>query len=819
MAPRKRLGQLLTEMKIVDEHQLQSALGHQKQWGGKLGAILVQKGFCREDQVVAALSQHLNMPAVRLADVKIDPRAAKMVSRSVAERLHVFAYEVSGSGRSEVITIAMSDPTDLSAVDQLAFHTGKRIKPMLAGDTEVLAAIQKYYASDKAAEAAQAPAPAGVRPFVDGAKAPGGAARFTPIAPMPAVSPARKTGTNLSPVAASTVPAGFEPPEDPPPGPAPGAEAVEPPAEPLDIEGGDLPADAPMDGLEPIAAQTEGEASFDGAEEIAQSNGEAAAADEPVPLEDPSALQGWAEGAQEGMPLETPGSGEPSAAHAAAPAPVTAWGEPTIPPLAGQGTDELPIDAIMGTADVLEQAEATPASADAPDAWSDVSDPLAAQPEPAGGEPMDDAAPAPEPTEDAIPAEAQGGEQMPIEEAPPDGSAPEWEAAAAAIEAAARESEQPEESALPESAGEVAQSVESESREEDANQPGAEENGQDSASAAAASFLESPDDSPAPVDELSIDAAGWSDESAGQDDSAETGQPVFSMASPAEEPPSESDAEVSFDVDTQDGATGGYGDDQEVAATERHGWLLRHREQPGAGDEDTGTGARTDDDAQIDYGAQDGEQAEQRQGSDDQDSAPADSFEEQAYDDQQGDEQQGYDDQQGDEQQEGHEQQEGYDLQEGTDPAGQGSYELGETDRRDAYDPELSPEQSQALEGEESIELATDEGWTGESQDDAQGGAWFGDALSSTTPLSPADLGTLAALGLDPADGAAAQRMLACLVRVLNRRQAIDLDELAAEIRESQMAADAAGQAPGDDPAGEGDPDTPSPDDPANVQD
>src|SRR5438270_4339266 len=165
MPPRKRLGQLLTEMKIVDEHQLQSALGHQKQWGGKLGAILVQKGFCREDQVVTALSQHLNMPAVRLADAKIDPRAVKMVSRSVAERLHVFAYEVSGSGRTELITIAMSDPTDLSAVDQLAFHTGKRIKPMLAGDSEIVQAIHQHYGGEeKDKAAAQAPGAKPVAP-------------------------------------------------------------------------------------------------------------------------------------------------------------------------------------------------------------------------------------------------------------------------------------------------------------------------------------------------------------------------------------------------------------------------------------------------------------------------------------------------------------------------------------------------------------------------------------------------------------------------------------------------------------------------------
>src|SRR6267154_2538171 len=184
MPPRKRLGQLLTELKVIDEHQLQSALGHQKQWGGKLGVILVQKGFCREDQMVSALSQHLGMPAVRLSEVNIDPRAVKTVSKSVAERLHVFAYEVTGAGRSEVITIAMSDPTDLSAVDQLVFHTGKRIKPMLAGDTEVIAAIQQHYASEKPGEEGQ-PLPAGSRPFVDGApKGPGASARLTPVAPM-----------------------------------------------------------------------------------------------------------------------------------------------------------------------------------------------------------------------------------------------------------------------------------------------------------------------------------------------------------------------------------------------------------------------------------------------------------------------------------------------------------------------------------------------------------------------------------------------------------------------------------------------------------
>src|SRR5438477_12706769 len=145
MPPRKRLGQLLTELKVIDEAQLQSALGHQKQWGGKIGAIVVEKGFCSEDQLVAVLSQHLGIATVKLESSQVDPRAVKAVSRAVAERLHVFAYEVVGAGRSEVVSVAMSDPTDLSAVDQLAFHTGKRIKPMLAGDGDVVAAIQAHY--------------------------------------------------------------------------------------------------------------------------------------------------------------------------------------------------------------------------------------------------------------------------------------------------------------------------------------------------------------------------------------------------------------------------------------------------------------------------------------------------------------------------------------------------------------------------------------------------------------------------------------------------------------------------------------------------
>jgi hypothetical protein len=659
-----------------------------------------------------------------------------MVSRSVAERLHVFAYEVSGSGRSELITIAMSDPTDLSAVDQLAFHTGKRIKPMLAGDTEVLGAIQQYYGGEKPAEGATAPTQPGGRPFIDGAKAPGASARGTPIAPMAAVAAA---------AAAPTTPR-HPPAPAPPPVAEPEPAAAEPTPEALEMEGGDLPADAPMDGLEPIAAHVQGEMNVDGAEGIAPPDSDAASADEPVPLEDRSALQGWAEG--------SPGGGEPTVS-------------PSSP-----AADELPMDAIMGTADVFEQPGAAPI-ADAPDAWSDITDPLAAQTEPAADESND--APAP--------AVAESGEEALQETGEASESDPAWAEAAAAIEAAAKESElseQADETAAEAQAGDGVQAddaTENEPAGDGAVQADyATENEPAPASAGVASFLESPDDSPAVAEELSIDPSGWADESAEQGASGGEGEEAFSMSSPAEEPPS--DAEASFDVDTQDGGGAeldGYGEDQQITATQRHGWLLRQKDQ-------------------AEVGGEGGDESEQQQGYEQGDPAAHESHEQQ-----QGDEQpESYDPQ------ENYHLEDGHDLQEGTDPVSVDEPDQsGALASQESFDQEGAADQPQG-EQEESIELATDEGWTAPPEEDAQG-AWFGDALSSTTPLSPADLGTLAALGLDPADAAAAQRMLACLVRVLNRRQAIDLEELAAEIRESQLASDAAAQT-----QAEGDPEAPA---------
>ena len=645
MPPRKRLGQLLTELKVIDEHQLQSALGHQKQWGGKLGTILVQKGFCREDQMISALSQHLGMPAVRLSEVKIDPRAVKTVSKSVAERLHVFAYEVTGAGRSEVITIAMSDPTDLSAVDQLAFHTGKRIKPMLAGDSEVIAAIQQHYTSETPAQGVQ-PVPAGSRPFVDGAqKGPGAAMRATPVAPVaPVPPPAMHSAPALAAAATDAA--------------APDEVAA---VESVEFDGGDLPADAPMEGLEPIAAHTQGEQTVEGAEEFA---GQGSAGDAMAGLEQASPPQDWGEGQGEAVGLENGNQAPPQDGGD------NRWNK----------TGELPVDAIMGTADVLETpVENAPVASDAPDAWSDIADPLAA----------------------ATPASSGEADSA-------------WEAAAADVAAAAGE---PAEGEPAPDAGADAQAA-----------TFARESVGDS-------LLAPPDDSVSEVEEVAIEAEGWSDES----------------DSPAAEPQADAsagDQELAIDEESSPA-------DAEARVAE--GW----------------TAQASGDDQQIEGGAPSGDEAAYAATGDEAAYAPT--GDEGAYAEDQSD-------------------------AAASDAGVDAAYDDGAQPAESAYaDDAQYAEQDAAASG-----IAPDgEGWVATGQDQATSG-WFGDALSSTMPLSPADLGTLAAIGVDPSDGAAAQRVLACLVRVLNRRQAIDLDELAAEIRESRMAGEASAQAQVEDPgAGE----------------
>jgi type IV pilus assembly protein PilB len=147
MNARKRLGELLVEQGVIDEMQLCAALGHQRQWGGKLGQTLVDLHIASEPMVVSALSHKLRFDIANLDALKRGPQlqeALRLVPASLARR-HL-ALPVAAT--TTLLTVAMADPGNVVAIDELSFRSGRRVKPLIAGGREVERALQRFYEAE-----------------------------------------------------------------------------------------------------------------------------------------------------------------------------------------------------------------------------------------------------------------------------------------------------------------------------------------------------------------------------------------------------------------------------------------------------------------------------------------------------------------------------------------------------------------------------------------------------------------------------------------------------------------------------------------------
>ncbi|BDG03979.1 GspE/PulE/PilB domain-containing protein [Anaeromyxobacter oryzae] len=142
-APKKRLGEILLESGIIDATQLQAALGHQRQWGVRIGQALVDLKLATEADIVEALAKKFGFEVARLD--ALEPyafeQALKLVPREFATRNNVFPMGADTSS----IRVAMSDPTNLAVVDELRFRTGRRVSVCIGGDREIAAALQLHY--------------------------------------------------------------------------------------------------------------------------------------------------------------------------------------------------------------------------------------------------------------------------------------------------------------------------------------------------------------------------------------------------------------------------------------------------------------------------------------------------------------------------------------------------------------------------------------------------------------------------------------------------------------------------------------------------
>jgi type IV pilus assembly protein PilB len=137
----ERLGKVLAAAKLITEDQLQKALLAQKKEGGRLGTILVKMNFIEEEKLLKFMSQQYGIPAIDLTKVQIDPAVTKLVPADVVLKYHVIPVKRNGAA----LSLAMVDPTNVFAVDDIKFMTGYEIEPMVASEVAVMAAISKSY--------------------------------------------------------------------------------------------------------------------------------------------------------------------------------------------------------------------------------------------------------------------------------------------------------------------------------------------------------------------------------------------------------------------------------------------------------------------------------------------------------------------------------------------------------------------------------------------------------------------------------------------------------------------------------------------------
>ena len=143
-----RIGDLLLKEKRITPAQLQEALSYQKTNGGKLGYNLVKLGFVKDEEITALLSKQYGVPSINLTQFEIDPGIIKLIPAETAHKYQIIPLSRSGA----TLTIAMTDPTNVFAMDDIKFMTGYNVEPVVASETAVVEAIARYYAPTQRAQ-------------------------------------------------------------------------------------------------------------------------------------------------------------------------------------------------------------------------------------------------------------------------------------------------------------------------------------------------------------------------------------------------------------------------------------------------------------------------------------------------------------------------------------------------------------------------------------------------------------------------------------------------------------------------------------------
>src|SRR5204863_3390401 len=143
-----KLGDLLLKTSVITQEQLDSALKEQRDEGGKLGEVIVRLGFASEEDITETLSQQFGVPSINLTDFEIDPSVIKLVPGDVARKYNILPVNKTGA----TLTIAMADPTNVFAMDDIKFMTGYNVEPVVASELALQSAIDRVYGASHAIE-------------------------------------------------------------------------------------------------------------------------------------------------------------------------------------------------------------------------------------------------------------------------------------------------------------------------------------------------------------------------------------------------------------------------------------------------------------------------------------------------------------------------------------------------------------------------------------------------------------------------------------------------------------------------------------------
>jgi len=142
---KKRLGEMLIEAKLISQEQLDMALEKQKEWGDRLGSVLINMGYLTEDQLLAFLRNFYNVPSVDLTRYKIKEEIIKLIPEEVAKKYGLIPVGFKDIKGKKTMVVAMKDPTDIQALDEVRVLIGHAVQPTLTVDFTLQRALRHYY--------------------------------------------------------------------------------------------------------------------------------------------------------------------------------------------------------------------------------------------------------------------------------------------------------------------------------------------------------------------------------------------------------------------------------------------------------------------------------------------------------------------------------------------------------------------------------------------------------------------------------------------------------------------------------------------------